>query len=98
MLNLRAFARLAWNGIELAAHEVAAVHAYADKLVAARPEILELATVIGLGPEAKILLGGIELTADELEKIKILVQTFASQHAAPAAPPPAPESPPTASP
>jgi hypothetical protein len=97
-MNLKAFARMAWNGVELAGHEVTQVLAYAEKLVAARPQILELASVVGLGPEAKLLLGGIELTAEEIDKIATLAKTFASQKdpgktPAPQGAPPAPSEP-----
>jgi hypothetical protein len=83
-MNLRAFAKMSWEGIELAAHEVSAILDYAEKLVAARPTVLHL-DAIGTG--AKVLLGGIELVEEEIERIKTLARTLTS-HRAPEEPTP----------
>jgi hypothetical protein len=94
-MNLRAVGRIAWNGVELASHEVSAVIAYAERLVAARSEVLDLATAVGLEPQAKLVLGAIELTIEETEKIKTLAKTLAEHVPVPEEPTPTTGAPPT---
>jgi len=90
-MNLRAFARMAWNDVELAAHEVQAVLDYAERLVASRPAILDIASLVGVTAPAKTFLGGIELATEEIEKISVLARTLAEKHPAPEPKTPAPD-------
>jgi len=84
MINLRAFAKWTWGEAELLGHEMARVADFIEELIASRPVVLDL---MNLSPEVRVCVGGLELAAHEVEKVKNFV---AAMKAAPPAPAPAP--------
>ena len=86
MINLKAYARIAWHGVELAEEELIKAAHFLESLLEKRDQVLEL-TEIGHG--IPVSHGSVELTHSEVEQLKVFV---AEMKEAPSEAPATPES------